>query len=68
MDMKQIVERLSDMGFFRIKKVTGDWYTIYCPFHKDGNERKPSCGISLKDSVSDGKVRRAGHLNCLTCH
>lgn len=68
MDIKQVVERLSDMGFFRIKKVTGDWYTIYCPFHKDGNERKPSCGISLKDNVSDGKVRRAGHLNCLTCH
>lgn len=66
--MVSVVEHLSDLGFFRARKVTGDWYTVYCPFHKNGNERKPSCGISLKTSVRNGVVRQAGHLNCFTCH
>ena len=30
---------------------------VSCPFHKDGQERKPSCGIRKED----------GWLHCFTC-
>ena len=40
---------------------------ITCPFHKDGKERKPSCGISTKDKRINGKEIPAGTVHCFTC-
>ena len=64
----KVVDELDSLGYIRKKKVTGDWYTIYCPFHKDGKERKPSCGVSIKPKVSNRKKTEAGHFYCFTCH
>lgn len=39
-----------------------------CPFHKDGQEMKPSCGITTTDiKYGDGKVTKAGTVHCFTC-
>ena len=56
---------LSERGinFFREIKVGQDNVMVSCPFHKDGNERKASCGISLRD-VGETK---AGTVHCFTC-
>jgi len=44
-------------------KRTGNNIMICCPIHSDGQERKPSCGIS----TVDGKVSKAGTVHCFAC-
>lgn len=39
-----------------------------CPIHKDGQEKKPSCGITTADiRYGDGKIVKAGTVHCLAC-
>lgn len=38
-----------------------------CPSHKNGQERKPSCGMSLAPTYSGGRVIPAGTVHCFTC-
>lgn len=55
----QLKEYLNIRGinyFKHYKKLNND-IMVTCPFHKDGNESKPSCGISLID----------GMCHCFTC-
>lgn len=46
---------------------TFDNIMVTCPFHKEGKERKPSCGISTKDKRVNGKEIPAGTVHCFTC-
>lgn len=46
---------------------TFDNIMVTCPFHKEGKERKPSCGISTKDKKVNGKEIPAGTVHCFTC-
>ena len=36
-----------------------DSLQVTCPFHKEGQERKPSCGIVLKDTTNSREIGRA---------
>ena len=38
-----------------------------CPSHKNGQERKPSCGMSLTTTYSGGKPVPPGTIHCFTC-
>lgn len=50
-------------------KQTGDNILFTCPFHKEGHEHKPSCGISMQDKyTSSGKLIPAGTVHCFTCN
>ena len=41
---------------------------VCCPFHKNGQERKPSATISLQDQKNfDGKIIKAGTFHCFAC-
>lgn len=44
-------------------RVTGNNVMIKCPIHKNGQERKPSCGVLIND-VGDTP---AGTVHCFTC-
>ena len=46
----------------KIKK-SGNNIMVCCPNHNNGQERKPSCGISLVD----GKESKAGTVHCFAC-
>lgn len=48
-------------------KPVNDNIMISCPSHKSGQERKPSCGVSLIDSYANGKLTPAGTVHCFTC-
>lgn len=48
-------------------KPTYDNIMFSCPSHKDGQERKPSCGMLINDSRKDGRVIEAGTVHCFTC-
>lgn len=62
-DLRQyILSKTGKVYFGRIKS-TKDDLMISCPFHKEGQERKPSCGIKIR---TDNKGT-AGTVHCFSC-
>lgn len=67
MDVMLILNELESQGLVRLNKRSGDYMTCYCPFHGDGNERKPSCGVLLVDQYKNGTKYSAGMWHCFAC-
>ena len=58
----------STTKYFRhINKKDDTNIMVSCPFHKDGQEQHPSMGITLKDTIVNGKVLKTGTSHCFTC-
>ena len=58
--IKELKEQLAINGIYlfnQIKELPED-IMVSCPFHKDGQEKKASCGIRKED----------GYLHCFTCN
>lgn len=68
LDVIEVLNKLEAFGMIKQHKRTGNYMTITCPFHGDGQERKPSCGVLLVDEVRAGKKYPAGLFHCFTCH
>ena len=66
-DLELALAQLSNMGLLRLGKVTGNYQTAYCPFHKDGKESRPSFGILLREEVRGGRRYQIGFSHCFTC-
>lgn len=66
-EVETILHKLESFGLLRLSRITGDYYSIYCPIHKDGKETRPSCGILLKDQYRAGKRYHAGWCHCFGC-
>lgn len=66
-DVDRVLEIMSSHGLLRLNRPMGDWYSVYCPFHKNGEERRPSCGVSRVDSYQGGISYRRGTFHCFTC-
>lgn len=60
---------LMSNGIFLLNdiKPTGDNIMITCPVHKDGHERKPSCGVSIVPKYQGNKIIEPGTVHCFTC-
>lgn len=54
-------------GLLRDQINTGADVMCTCPFHKNGHERKPSCGVSLREKITPDRVYEAGTVHCYTC-
>lgn len=67
MDVELILNQLADRGLVRLNKIIGDYYSIYCPIHNDGNERKPSCGVLLHEQWKGGQHYPQGFTHCFSC-
>lgn len=67
MDVIKIVDKLAELGYIRTNRVINSYYSIYCPFHNDGNERKPSFGVLLKEEIRNGQKYPEGWCHCFTC-
>lgn len=67
MDVQKVLEKLASQNLIRLNKITGDYYSIYCPFHNDGNERKPSFGVLLKEQIKGGHNYPEGFAHCFAC-
>lgn len=59
----QGIQLLNDVN----NKSTTKDILVTCPVHKQGQERKPSCGISKLDVIRNGKQYSAGTVHCFTC-
>ena len=63
--IRTLRDQLAARGIIRFAKInrTANNIMVSCPFHKDGQERHPSCGIL---TVKRGD-KPAGTYNCLAC-
>lgn len=68
MDVEAILHKLEDEQLIRLNRPIGDWYSVACPIHNDGNEKKPSCGVLLHDQYRGNKRTPAGFWHCFTCN
>ena len=64
MDVENILIKLESEGLVRLSRPIGDWYSVYCPIHHDGQEKKPSCGVLLHDQYRNGKTTPQGFWHC----
>ena len=62
-----ILNILQAEGAVRLNKINGDWYSMYCPFHSNGQERRPSSGMLLREQYKNGRLDPAGWFHCFTC-
>lgn len=67
-DIESILHRMESMGLIRLNRPMGDWYSVYCPLHNFGNEKKPSCGVLLRDQYRNGRIMKASTLHCFSCN
>lgn len=67
MDVVSILEKMQEMGLVRLNKISGSYYSIYCPIHSNGQERRPSCGVLLHEEVRNGQTYPEGLTHCFTC-
>lgn len=61
---------LDELGMLGLVRPTGNYYQIHCPNregHNGGEDKKPSCGVLLRDEIRDGRTLRAGWCNCFAC-
>lgn len=68
MDVDLILQKMSDMELIRLNRPMDKWYSIYCPFHNGGNEKRPSAGVTRESEYRNGIHYNQGVFNCLACH
>ena len=64
----EILERLKqETELLDTIKEAGNNVMFTCPFHAEGHEHKPSCGISQVEVTRHGNVYPEGTVHCFTC-
>ena len=67
MDVTSILEILETHKLIRLNRQMGAWYSVFCPFHNNGQERRPSCGVSMHQQIRSGSVYEEGFWHCFAC-
>lgn len=67
LDIISVLDKLESMKLIRTSRKVGNYMQIYCPFHSDGKERKPSCGVLISDEYRNGHRYPAGFCHCFAC-
>lgn len=52
------LQALDSLGMIQLVKPSGNYYQIHCPNrdgHLGGEDKKPSCGVLLRDQYINGK-------------
>ena len=66
-DIETALTYMESNNLIRLGRSTSKWQQLYCPFHNDGQERKPSCGCLLEEETKNGVTYHAGFFNCFAC-
>ena len=70
-DIETALTYLNSHGLIRLSNrgvsSSTNWIQLHCPFHSNGQEKKPSCGCSLSDEARAGKMYYAGQFHCFAC-
>lgn len=65
--VKDLKLEIYGTGLLKDINNTGADVMCTCPFHGNGREHNPSCGVSLKEKVVREKHYEAGTVHCFTC-
>lgn len=65
--LKQELQEKQARYIFRKTKSLANNFQFSCPFHSNGLENKPSCGMTRDTTRSGNKVTEAGLVHCFTC-
>lgn len=68
--LEELRSQLALNGIYRFKilRPTNNHIQFNCPFHNNGQEQKPSCGITTSDiKYNDGHIVKAGTVHCFAC-
>jgi len=65
--LSDIKRELFGTGLLKDMNNTGSDMMITCPFHKNGRENSPSCGVLLREKTVRDKRYEAGTVHCYTC-
>lgn len=65
--VRDIKLQLYGTGLLKEINNTGSDLMVTCPFHANGKEHNPSCGVLLKEKVTRDKTYEAGTVHCYTC-
>lgn len=68
-DIEKALEYMDQVHLIKLARGSSNsrWRQLYCPFHNNGQEKKPSCGCSLEAEVRNGEVYHAGFFHCFSC-
>lgn len=66
-DIEKLLQLLESCGAVRLNRPMGEWYSMYCPFHNRGQEKKPSAGMTVRDSYANHQLRPKGVFHCFSC-
>lgn len=67
MDVVKILDKLQTAGLVRVHRQVNNYMQVYCPFHNDGNEKKPSCGVLIHEEIRNGQRYPEGWWHCFSC-
>lgn len=66
-EIEQALHYMEQNGLIRLGNISGTWRQLHCPFHNNGQERRPSCGCSLEGEVRNGIAYNPGRWFCFAC-
>ena len=63
-DILEDIQKETKHEYLKTIKETSNYFMVTCPFHKNHQENKPSCGVFKKDISSF----KEGDFHCFTCN
>ena len=68
-DVEKALDYMDQANLIRLARSTSgsNWRQLHCPFHNNGQERKPSCGCSLVSEIRNGQEYPIGMWHCFAC-
>ena len=63
-DILEDIQKETKHEYLKTIKETSNYFMVTCPFHKNHQENKPSCGVFKKDMNSF----KEGDFHCFTCN
>ena len=68
-DVEKALDYMEQSNLIRLARSasSSNWQQLYCPFHNNGQERKPSCGCSLVSEIRNGQEYPIGMWHCFAC-
>lgn len=63
-DILEDIQKETKHEYLKTIKETSNYFMVTCPFHKNHQENKPSCGVFKKDTNSF----KEGDFHCFTCN
>lgn len=69
-DIEDALDYMDSVGLIKLSRSVNHstgWQQLHCPFHNNGQEKRPSCGCSLTEQTRNGVTYHIGNFHCFSC-